>query len=96
MNKLPFEETSRKTTFNTVRFNPEDYMQHLEGMDLTDGEARDVLSALWDIMVQFVDLGFQVELDSNANEPVAHPNTCEAKPSQSNKCRITNKGERRP
>ena len=86
MNKLPFEETSTKTNASTVRFNPEDYIEHLEGMDLTDDEARDVLSALWDIMVQFVDLGFQVELDSNANEP----------PTQTNTCRITNKGDRRP
>ncbi len=61
MNKLPNKETSSKTNSNAVRFDPEEYIAHLEGMDLTDEEAREVLSALWDIMVQFVDLGFKVE-----------------------------------
>lgn len=96
MNKLPFEEKSTKTSSTKVRFNPEDYFEHLEGMDLTDEEAVEVLSALWDIMVQFVDLGFQIEFESDATAAASNPSPHQAKTPHNNTSRITGKGERRP
>lgn len=44
----------------TVQFDPTDYIQHLEGLDVTEAEATEILRTLWDIMIQFVDLGFTV------------------------------------
>lgn len=70
MNKLPFDLKSHNNNANRVRFNPEDYLQYLEGTDLTDEQARDVLAALWDIMIQFVDLGFQIDTDSESSVQV--------------------------
>lgn len=96
MNKLPFDTFSTKKSSNSVRFNPEDYFEHLEGMNLTDEQARDVLSALWDIMVQFVDLGFRVEFDSNEVAPETKPEPGGTKASRKEACRVTDKGERRP
>lgn len=96
MNKLPFENISTKNTSTRVRFNPEDYFEHLEGMNLTDEQAREVLSALWDIMVQFVDLGFRVEFESNEGVPETKPEPCGTKAPRKNTCRVTDKGERRP
>ena len=44
----------------TVHFDPDEYMHYLDGMDVTDEQATEILRTLWDIMVQFVDLGFTV------------------------------------
>lgn len=96
MNKLPFETISTKNSANRVLFNLEDYLQHLEGMDLTDEEAREVLTALWDIMVQFVDLGFRVENDPNAIDPDSPSEPCGKNAPRENVCQIKNKGDRRP
>ena len=96
MNKLPFEEESAKKNTLKVRFDPADYMEHLEGMDLTDAEAVEVLSALWDIMVQFVDLGMSVEFDSTGRQPDSNSELCRKDGPRKNACRIEHKGERRP
>jgi len=48
----------------TVHFDPTDYTHYLEGMDVTDEQATEILRTLWDIMVQFVDLGFQMDFQS--------------------------------
>lgn len=43
------------------RFDPARYRQDLDGFDLTEDEAREVLAALWSIMASFVDIGFGVD-----------------------------------
>ncbi len=51
----------------TVHFDPTEYMHYLEGMDVTDEQATEILRTLWDIMVQFVDLGFDVNTGAERN-----------------------------
>lgn len=41
-------------------FDVTKYMGFVEGMDLTEGQARQMLEAIWSIVVGFVDLGFGV------------------------------------
>ncbi|MEO1043199.1 MAG: hypothetical protein AAFX52_13005 [Pseudomonadota bacterium] len=44
----------------TITFDYERYAAHVADLDLTDDQAREVLSVLWQIMVQCVDLGFGI------------------------------------
>lgn len=43
-----------------LRLNPEDYEQQLAAFDLTETEKEDLLEALFQIIVNFVDLGFGI------------------------------------
>jgi len=43
------------------RLQLDKYMAHLEGMELTDAQARELLETLWSIMVSFVDIGWRVD-----------------------------------
>ena len=43
-----------------LTFDPEDFKSFLEDCDLTDDEATEFLHVMWNIVVQFVDLGFQI------------------------------------
>lgn len=72
MNKRHFNKNASKDFKLTVQFNPADYMQYLDGMDITDEQAEEMLRTLWDMMVQFVDFGFNLntDADSTFNEMV--------------------------
>jgi len=61
MTKKPFDDSARKNDPCRIYFDPQEYLSYLEGMELTDGQAESVLAALWGVMVQFVDLGFQMD-----------------------------------
>lgn len=43
-----------------IEFDYERYAHHLDELDLTEDQAREILTALWEIMVQCVDLGFGI------------------------------------
>lgn len=77
MDKLDFNKNaSRKSNQETnlrAHFDPVDYVQYLDGMDLTDEEAKEILMTLWDMMVQFVDLGFQMEFNSGEASQISMP-----------------------
>lgn len=60
MNKLNFNKNASKGSKRAVQFNPADYVQYLDGMDVTDEQAEKMLMTLWDMMIQFVDLGFTI------------------------------------
>ena len=42
-------------------FDAEEYLPHLAEFDLSDAQARELLTTLWNIMTAFVDLGFGVD-----------------------------------
>lgn len=61
------------------------YKPYLEDSDLSDAEKAEFLSALWSIMVGFVDLGFGVDSVQRLfpeifeNAPEAHEDTLESR-----------------
>lgn len=80
MTKKPFDDSNINNNPYRLHFDPQDYVRYLDGMDLTDTDAEALLATLWDIMVQFVDLGFQV--DVGLDEP---PSLDDMKPRGANK-----------
>ena len=66
MNKRHFNKNASKGSKLTVQFDPADYMQYLDGMDVTDEQAEEMLMTLWDMMVQFVDFGFNLNTDADS------------------------------
>ncbi|WP_370335306.1 hypothetical protein [Parvularcula marina] len=53
-------DTKPQANRSEITFDFERYAEHLADLDLTDDQAREMLAIMWDIMVQFVDLGFGV------------------------------------
>lgn len=47
-------------SFAPLRFDPREFMQFVENEGLTEQEAQQLLRAIWDIMVAFVDLAWGV------------------------------------
>ena len=45
----------------SLEFDVEDYKPYLDGFDLTDEQAEELLHTLWQIMSRFVELGFGVD-----------------------------------
>lgn len=41
-------------------FDPSEFAHHLEGLELTDDQAEELIRALAEIMLAFVDLGFGI------------------------------------
>lgn len=64
MSDVSFSETKNADTptaaFQPLTFEIERYQAMLDGSDMTEAEKRDLLEALWSIVVGFVDLGFRV------------------------------------
>lgn len=52
---LPREPRAAPTA---LRFDPDAYAGYVAEFDLTDTQKRDLLEAVWGIVVSFVDLGF--------------------------------------
>lgn len=73
MTKDTFAKSAKLNLKPTVQFDPTEYVQYLDGMDVTDAEAREILSVLWDMMVQFVDLGFDVDFQPRRASQIAIP-----------------------
>ena len=72
MNKRHFNKNASKGSKLTVQFDHTDYVHYLDGMDVTDDQAEEMLMTLWDMMVQFVDFGFNLNTDADSafNETV--------------------------
>ena len=64
MNKRHFNKNASKGSKLTVQFDHTDYVHYLDGMDVTDDQAEEMLMTLWDMMVQFVDFGFNLNTDA--------------------------------
>lgn len=45
----------------TLNFDPDHYRHHLDGMDISEEEAQQLMAALWHIMQTFVDIGWGVD-----------------------------------
>ena len=45
----------------TLNFDPDHYRHHLEGMDISEEEAQELMAVLWQIMQTFVDIGWGVD-----------------------------------
>jgi len=57
----PNKATSQKTTeLPTLTIDWEFYGEYLEDSDMSDAEKRELIEALWFMVVSFVDLGFGV------------------------------------
>jgi len=65
MTKMPFDDKNNNNTQYGIQFDPQEYLHHLEGMELTDDQAEAILATLWGIMIQFVDLGFEIDVVPN-------------------------------
>jgi len=65
MTKMPFDDKNKNNNQYGIQFDPQEYLHHLEGMELTDDQAEAILATLWGILVQFVDLGFEVDVGLN-------------------------------
>lgn len=48
-----------------LQLDPDEYMQDLEGYDMSTGERNDTLHALWHIMSVMVDIGFGMDTVQN-------------------------------
>lgn len=44
----------------TIEFDVDEFRHHVEELELSEEQERELLTALWNIIVQFVDLGFGV------------------------------------
>lgn len=44
----------------SVHLNWQDWLPHLEDVDATDAEKRQLIETLWSIVIAFVDLGWDV------------------------------------
>ena len=45
----------------SLNFDPDLYRHHLEGMDISEEEAQQLMAALWHIMQTFADIGWGVD-----------------------------------
>ncbi len=52
---------SGKRARPTLQVDIERYAPYLEDADITDEQKRELIEALWSIMISFVDLGFGIE-----------------------------------
>lgn len=52
---------SSSSLSGVLGFDPEDYMHHMEDFDMSPGQKRDALYALWHIMATIVDIGFGLD-----------------------------------
>lgn len=55
--KLPFVADRGGQESTALAFDPDSYRHYVEGYDLSETEQQELLSALWQIIVQFVDMG---------------------------------------
>lgn len=53
-------EANRSGVFAPLAFDVETYLPHLAECDLTEAQQRELLAALWGIMLGFVDLGLRI------------------------------------
>lgn len=72
MHKEPSNDKTLNTS--TLRFDPQDYIQYLDGLEITEQEAEALLTTLWQIMVQCVDLGFQIDPGPDTSPPISTAN----------------------
>lgn len=50
-----------RTGYPVLTFDADDYREYVQDMNLSDSQEQELLGALWSIIVQFVDLGFEIE-----------------------------------
>lgn len=68
-----FNQSSQPNTLGTPQFDAAEYMEHVDGLELTEEQKVEFLRTLWTIMSAFVELGFSVDsvipmLAKNASE----------------------------
>ena len=95
MDKFDFNKNALKKSNLKAQFDPVEYVQYLDGMDLTDEEAKEMLMTLWDMMVQFVDLGFDVECNSGKAQQNTVQPACAIESENKETSKATSMGEKR-
>lgn len=58
---LDSQEGTPKVGYPVLRFDVEAYRPHLADSDLTEAQQKELLVAIWQIMVAFADLGFGLD-----------------------------------
>ena len=69
---------SGKRARPTLQVDIERYAPYLEDADITDEQKRELIEALWSIMVSFVDLGFGIEPVQQVVSEILEVPACEA------------------
>jgi hypothetical protein len=59
-------ESANNTTHKALTLDLEKYQAMLDAPDMTDAQKEELLTALWSIMVAFVDLGFELKPSQNS------------------------------
>lgn len=69
----PTEHVPNSTTFTrpTLHLDAEEWLPYLDDPDASDEEKRQLIETLWGIVLSFVDLNWNVEIqtDDNSNLP---------------------------
>lgn len=60
-NEAPTSQTEPSQVSNSLAFDADKYLEHVEDFQMTEAQKVEFLRALWDIMSTFVRLGFGVE-----------------------------------
>ncbi|CUI01863.1 hypothetical protein [Leisingera aquaemixtae] len=56
-----FATSSSPLSSPTLRFNWQDWLPYLEDSDASDEQKRELIEALWSIVIGFVDLGWDIK-----------------------------------
>ena len=57
----PDTRTQDDEAFPTLKLEPEKYREHLDGLEITDEQAEELLQILWTIMHTMVDIGMGLD-----------------------------------
>ena len=60
-NEAPTSHTEPTQVSNSLAFDADKYLEHVEDFQMTEAQKVEFLRTLWDIMSTFVRLGFGVE-----------------------------------
>lgn len=60
MSGIPNNVMERNARSASLVFDPQAYLHFLEDCDWTEDQKREFIEALWQIVVSFVDLGFEL------------------------------------
>ncbi len=73
------KQTKETENYKTLTFDADYYQGFLDDADIPNDQKREFLETLWNIMVQFVDMGFGIE----ATQLATDCQTLEASPQES-------------
>ena len=78
----------------TISFDPQAYLHHLDDSELTEAQKEELLAALWGIMATFVSLGFGIHPVQQVRDASDDPGEARARLDQSAKAAFTTETEK--